>query len=62
MKHVEQDRNMKKQWNGLEPLIWVLKLEPSYTKFIHDLDLLNDKHINLELKIFTLTLELNSQS
>ena len=62
MKHVEQDRNMKKQWNGLEPLIWVLNLEPSYTKFIHDLDLLNDKHINLELKIFTLTLELNSQS
>ena len=33
-----------------------------HTKFIHDLDIPKDEHINLWLKTFTLTLELNPQS
>ena len=33
-----------------------------HTKFIYDLDIPKDEHVNLQLKTFTLTLELNPQS
>ena len=37
----------KQQADGLEPLLWVLNIEPSYTKLIYDLDIPKDKHIKL---------------
>ena len=36
--------------------------KPRQTKFIYDLDIPKDNHTNLQLKKFTLTLELNPQS
>ena len=33
--------------HGLEPLLWILNLKPSYTKFIYNLDIPKDKHIKL---------------